>query len=667
MILAMLDSRRVAGAALLLLPAGLVAFFAFNSGGFYPGPRSYVAVLLCVVLALRVTLASQPFYRTSLWSAIPFGAMALYALLTLVSQAWSHAPGRALVEFDLPLLYLLAMLLCGTITHTQAHARWLLRALALVITGVCICGLITRLLPHLWPTTPELANQRLSFPLTYWNALGLFAGLGVILALHLSSEPREQVVVRVLGAAAIPVLATTIYFTFSRGGIAVTLIGLVVYVLFARPRLLLNSAVIATPTTAIAIKYAYDANLLATPTPTTAAAVAQGRHVAVALGVCVAIAALGRWLVAYWVDPRLTTFRLREEQLVRLRRVGWSTLVVAVIVAGIALNGAIAREYHRFIRPAAPGNAVDLRARLTDPGNNGRVDMWRVAWRQFQTAPAVGHGAGTFANTWAQHRIDNDFVVDAHSLYMETLDELGIVGLVLLVTVIIITLTTTALRARGPDRPLYAATFTIMLMWAIHAGVDWDWEMPVVTLPFFALGGFMLSRRRRGTDGTPRADERVRPAPVSRMLVGITCLLLAVAPAYVWLSQRRLNQATAAFAQGDCVTATRSAISSISILGNRPEPYELISYCDIRRDMPSLAITNIQKAISLDPNNWNFRYDLAVMRASAGLNPMPAMEKAVSLDPREPLVQEALQTFRNDGRAHWESDGKSIADQFTSL
>jgi hypothetical protein len=65
--------------------------------------------------------------------------------------------------------------------------------------------------------------------------------------------------------------------------------------------------------------------------------------------------------------------------------------------------------------------------------------------------------------------------------------------------------------------------------------------MPVVTLPFFPLGGLMLAR--------PLARSPVRAAawvtaptvpPAARLVVGAVCLLLAVAPAYMWLSQRRL-------------------------------------------------------------------------------------------------------------------------------
>jgi O-Antigen ligase len=664
---AMPDSRRVAGAALLLVPAGLVVFFGFNSGGFYPGPTSYVAVLLCIALALRVTMATDPFEGVGLGTAVAWGALALFALLTLLSQYWSHAPGRALVEFDRVLVYLLMMVLLGTVAHTRTRLVWILRALALAIIVICACGLITRLLPHVWPTTPELASNRLSFPLTYWNALGVLGAVGVVLCLHFSSDPSESAVIRVCAAAAIPLVATTIYFTFSRGGIAAALIGVVLYVLIARPRALLSAILAAGPTAAVAVDIAYHANVLATPTPTVAAGIAQGRHVALALLICTGVAGAVRGgLIALGLDQRLQRFTLPKHAQARARRLGWGTLAAVVLISAVAMNGAIAHEYRRFVSPASPGNAADLRARLTDPGNNGRLDMWRVGWHQFERAPALGHGAGTFANTWARYRPTQDSVLDSHSLYIETLDELGIVGFVLLVGVVAAVLVRTAARARGRNRALYAAAFVVMLIWALHTGIDWDWEMPAVTVPFFALGGFMLARSRaRSADvGVGSSSGGMISAP-GRTILALGCLLLAVAPTYLWLSQRRLDQATTAFAQGNCRAATSAALSSISVLGDRPEPYEVLSYCDVRRDMPGLAVAAMRKAISLDPGNWNYRYDLAVIRASAGLNPVPALRAALSLDPREPMVWTAFRRLSVDRPAQWEKNGKVMADEFT--
>ena len=154
----MLDSRRLAAAALLLLPAGLMAYFAFNSGGFYPVVPAYVAIILCVALLVR-SLAGNPFEGAG-WllgaGTILFGS---YALLVLVSQAWSHAPGRAAVEFDRALVYLAALVLFGSIGRTRLRLVWLLRGLLVAIFVICTSGLITRVLPHLWPTTPDARQQ----------------------------------------------------------------------------------------------------------------------------------------------------------------------------------------------------------------------------------------------------------------------------------------------------------------------------------------------------------------------------------------------------------------------------------------------------------------------------------------------------------------------------
>src|SRR5579884_336571 len=193
-----LDPRRLAGAALLLLPAALVVYLGFSDGGFFPGTPAYVAVLLCLVLVLRVMLAGNPLAKVGPGVAIVVGGFALYTLITLLSKLWSHAPSLALEEFDRSLVYLLVMVLCGSIAHTRERFAWLLRAIAVAIFVVCLCALITRVLPHFWPTAPEPTNSRLAFPVTCWNALGILGAFGSILCLHFSSDADESAVTRVL-------------------------------------------------------------------------------------------------------------------------------------------------------------------------------------------------------------------------------------------------------------------------------------------------------------------------------------------------------------------------------------------------------------------------------------------------------------------------------------
>jgi O-antigen ligase len=667
----MLDSRRVSAAALLLLPAGLMAYFAFNAGGFYPAPVAFVAVVLALLLVFRATGSTRPFEGAGWMLGAVAALLGLFALLTLLSASWSHNPGDALASFDRVLVYLLVIVLFGTVPHSRLRLVWVLRALALAIFVVCGCALVTRLLPNVWPTAPGYINSRLSFPITYWNVLGLLAVMGIVLCVHFTSDEREPAGSRIAMAAAVPVLATTLLFTFSRGSIAVCVIALVVYALVGRPRGLISAVGAIGPATAVAVTAAYDANLLATSNPAALSARPQGHHVAVVVVACVCGAAAIRAVLSILLDPRLGRVTIPARHRRRTTLGGWSAVAAITVVAIIALSATISRDYHRFLRPLG-NHSVDLRARLTDPSNNGRLEMWRIAWHEFKAAPVAGNGAGTYADTFLRHRTDNQFVVNAHSLYMETLDELGLVGLVLLLAVILAILVRTASRARGPNRALYAAVFALLLAWALETGIDWDWQMPVVTTIFVAVGGIMLARRAPESssatvDTQGGADRRRGLSPPARAAIGIGCLLLAVTPAYVWLSQRKLNQATTAFSAGDCRAASDDALSSISILGVQPQAYEVVAYCDIHRDLPNLAIKAMNHAVSLAPQNWNYAYGLALARAAAGLNPLGEAHRALQLDPREQLVRVEWQTFRADTPSEWPADGRTLADAFTSL
>jgi hypothetical protein len=538
-----------------------------------------------------------------------------------------------------------------------------LRALAGGIVVICACALITRLLPHVWPTAASQFGDRLGFPVGYDNALGLLAALGAVLCLHFASDSHERGLMRVVAAAAIPVQACTLYFTFSRGGILATLVGVLCYAALGRPRALLSAAVAAVPTTIVAVLVAYHANVLANGNLTSAQAVIQGHHVTIVVAACVMGAALVRGLLLR-LDRRLERFTLSDTARRRSARIAWASAAVGIALVAIVLHGTIARQYHQFSGSIDVGGA-DPRSRLTSVSSGIRVPLWRVAWHGFESAPLIGHGAGTFAYTWAQHKPYPDNVVDAHSLYFEVLDELGVVGLILVLTAIVTVLACAARRIRGPTRPLYAAVFAVLLMWAIHAGLDWDWELPVLTIIFFALGGMVLARPARADPTGAQTSAWLHPQ--RRVVLALGCLLLGVAPVYVWLSQRKVDQALAAFANNDCRAATGEATSSLSIVGANAEPYDILAYCDAKRGMPQLAVAAINKAVSLDPHDPNYVLDLAVIRAAVGLDPMKAARQALALEPLDPDAQDVWQAFKGDNRTQWQADGQGFLNQFVSI
>jgi O-antigen ligase len=117
---------------------------------------------------------------------------------------------------------------------------------------------------------------------------------------------------------------------------------------------------------------------------------------------------------------------------------------------------------------------------------------WHVAWKEYTLNPFTGSGAGTFDSFWLHYRTVGSFARDAHSLYIETLAELGPLGLALVVLAFAVPLV--VLRKRGD--PLVAAAAGGYVAFVIHASVDWDWEITAVTVLGLACGAVVLAGSR---------------------------------------------------------------------------------------------------------------------------------------------------------------------------
>lgn len=634
---------------LMLLPGGLIVFLAFNAGGYFPGTPAVAALVLTQLLLVRIVQARQPFAGLAPITLVAIGALACYAALTLASGIWSHSMSRALIEFDRAWLYLLVLVLFGTVQASAESLRWLVRGLVIGVSIVCVAGLVTRLLPNVWHTAPGVSNERLSYPVTYWNTLGLLAALGIVLAFHLTCSLSERRFVRVLAAGALPLLAATLFFTFSRGAMLAGAVGLVVYVLVARPRGLPSAVLAVLPTTIALILVAYHANLLDTLDPTTPAAVAQGHHVALVAGLCVFVGMAGRLLLASGLDPRSRHWVGRSQLDTSLKRGAILSAIVVAGVAFLALGGshALARDWDRFIGGASTNvKGGDLRQRLTDPSNDGRTPLWHVALRGFSASPFHGAGAGMYQTLWDRDRSQFAYVINAHSLYLQAMAEFGLPGLLLLLVLVGATILGLALRARGRQRTLYGALLAGAIVWTLHAGFDWDWEMPVVTIGFFAIAGLALSPRGRvGGGWVPRHN--------TRLILALLCLATVVLPVSIIGSQTRLGQAEHALYASDCAAATPAALSSIGWLDVRPEPYEIVGFCDLERGRPRLGVAAMREARSHDPGSWETYYALAIAQASAGIDPRANIEQALRTNPLEPLTREAAKQLGGSSPTEW--------------
>src|SRR3954447_9541914 len=183
--------RRVAAAALALLPGILIVFFGFNGGGYFPGSVGFAALLVSQMIVVRVLVADDPFAGFSRQLAVVVLLFAGFTAFVLASALWSDSEDRALIEFDRSLLYLLVLVLMGLLLRRVDRIKWIVRGCAIAAFAVCAAGLVSRVLPHVWHTAPGVSNNRLSFPLTYWNALGLLAAIGLLLCVGLAANDRE--------------------------------------------------------------------------------------------------------------------------------------------------------------------------------------------------------------------------------------------------------------------------------------------------------------------------------------------------------------------------------------------------------------------------------------------------------------------------------------------
>ena len=94
--------------------------------------------------------------------------------------------------------------------------KWVEPAMLATTVAAAVYGLSERLVPWLVDLEDLIsANDRLAQPLTYWNAQGAMAALGLTLAAGLAAEDRFAR----WAAACAPVLGLDLYLTLSRGAI----------------------------------------------------------------------------------------------------------------------------------------------------------------------------------------------------------------------------------------------------------------------------------------------------------------------------------------------------------------------------------------------------------------------------------------------------------------
>lgn len=470
-----------AAAGAILAGPAVIAFF---SGGFYDTPRLVAGLVAAALLLGGALLAERPLPRY--WPGrLALGGMAGLTLWSALSVGWAPIGGPAIDDVQRLVLYLLGLAAAAAWLRPVPAARAVEPALALGALCVVGYGLSERMLPGLLEfEASRAADGRLEQPLTYWNGMGAIAVVGIVLCVRLAGSAERTRWLRAAAAAGVPTLAAGLYLTFSRGGLAALAVGILALLALAPERPQVRAAGVSAVAGACAL-------LLATALPevrTVAGGDGQGAALLAGLLALAVGAGVFQGLLARNED------REKPRPLARRRR--WVAIagagLAAAVVGGTLLAGGFGGEAQRD-RAAQAGPE-----RLRSLGSN-RYDYWEVALASLADAPLRGVGTAGFRAEWQRDRELPEVVRDAHSLYLETAAELGIVGLLLLGAVLL-GVGASARRALRRDPAAAAGATATLAAWALHAGLDWDWELPGVTLPALALAGLLLASGDRPED-----------------------------------------------------------------------------------------------------------------------------------------------------------------------
>lgn len=500
----------------------LLAWMAFDEGGYFPA--SFTAAGAVAFLTLAVLSLRPPAERLPTPALVAIGGLAALAFWTGLSRAWSPVPDTPQLDMQRTMLYLglfgLGLLGAGSGRHARLLI-WGLLGLIVVIVGA---GLLSRLQPDVLraPLDPSLAAAyRLDHPLHYWNTYGALASLGAVLAAGLAADPRAGLALRGAAAAAAFLLAVAMYLSLSRGAWLAMILGLVVLVAIAPRRGALAStlAIVGAATLVAILRLRGYPALVTDPEAGSGQAVQGNAFTRELLAIALLVVA------AQVAVARVGAIALLEHNVQRIRRVALvagAVLLVLVGVVGYAARGGEAeggvtaayeratawldRQWQDFLDPAlSPGAGT---ARLVT-ARGARSDGYRVAIDGFGERPLIGGGAGSFEGRYARQRDIDVKIRDAHSLPLETLSELGAVGLALLLSFLgaVVVAARRTLAGKGPIRPAEgAAVSAAFAVWLSHAAVDWDWEMPALTGIAIALSATLFARGRRRRSRRTRAS-----------------------------------------------------------------------------------------------------------------------------------------------------------------
>jgi O-Antigen ligase len=618
-----------------LVVAVSVFVLSYADGGFDTTTKAYAGItawwLLGTGAAIGIAAARE---RVDRFALAALGLLAAFALWTLISMSWASDGGRAFAQFNQVSLYV-AVLALAIVVARLVPSSVIVGGVALAISAIGAVALVSRFFPssfgvHLSTILTPL-NNRLSFPIGYWNGLGIQVALAYPLLLAIMTSRRSRLA-NAMAALPLPILAADMYLTSSRGAFVAVGVAVLAYLVLAPNRwAALAAAAVAGAAGVVSVSALVDKHALLLGVMTDPEAVAQGHRAALIIGIACIVTA------AVWVGLVELGRRLPAPPPVA----GWAVtgLIVLTAVVGIVLSHPITKfnAFRHNTSSSAGSNSSYITQHLLSSSGSGRWQFWSAAGSQFQAHPLNGGGAGSWQAWWLQHgTLPGFFTQYAHSLYLEALGELGIVGLLLIggfVVVAVVGAAWSAIELRSGE---IAAAAAAGIAFFAAAAYDWVWPLAGITVVGIGLLGVALGARPSTRAGDWRRFGVVRP------LLALVAVAAIVPQLVVLSSGIHIQNSKAAAQVGDGARAKREALAAKAVEPWDAETWLQLALVDFSLRQYDSAGAAIRAGIRRSPRDyrlWEAAATIDTYRGEIGAVHHDLAQVRL-LNPSAPILQE---------------------------
>lgn len=611
----------------MLLIAAILCLVTFIAGGgLYLGSMTKVEIGLTIGCGLvTVVLVLLGPARLRNYGVSTVGLLLAFTALTTLSVVWSVAPDESFRDAGRMLCYC-AVFGCSVVLARSLSGRWpaVLGGITLAAAVVCGYALATKVFPAQLDANDTYA--RLQQPYGYWNAIGLTAAMGAIGALWLGARRGGHALLNALSYPAMGLFLVTLMLAYSRGALAALAIGVLLWFCIV-PLRLRGAAVGLLGALGAGGVVAWDFSQAALSQENVAlnARTLAGHQLGAALVAMLVALTLAGVAIGFRTARRAPANRTR-------RRAGATLvglLVLLVLAGGAALAhshrglfGSISHDVSSLTNPNAPVPS-NTPARLTAAGSV-RARYWKEALEVFQAHPALGAGAEGYATARLRYRTETLEVRHAHGFIVQTLADLGLVGIVLSLALFGAWLAAAGRATHpfgrrwrqwsweryalpyDPERIGMLSMLAIVVVFGVHSFVDWTWYVPGDACVALLCAGWLAGRGALEDPYTDPADQRTivrwetTPArrsmrlpslqeigPVRALLAGAVLVAIVLAVWVQWEPQRSVDASERALAL-------------------------------VEAHQTQAALSEAQNAVNRDPLSAEALFHLAAVQQSAG-------------------------------------------------